>query len=84
MSEARTILPTEQVKGIRELRTGVQADVYVGWSPLGRASLRIVAKSPSVQRAMNTLRQALVDEADAILKGAQDDAENRGRPAVGR
>lgn len=74
----------DQVKAIRELRTGVQAEVYVGWSGRGRAALRVVANGTRVQNAMRELRLALVEEAGLLLKEAQDDTEARGLKAVGR
>lgn len=82
MSAERTL--ADNVRSVRELRNGVQADVYVGWSARGRATLRVMATGPKVMEAMDTLRAALLEEADAILKGAQDDTLARGRQAVGR
>lgn len=82
MNAERTL--ADNVRNIRELRTGVQAEVYVGWSARGRASLRVTATGGKVMDALDALREALIEEADAILKSAQDDTEARGRTAVGR
>lgn len=74
----------DRVRAIRELRSGVQAEVYVGWSSHGRAALRVVANGTRVQKAMEELRTALIEEAGLLLKSAQDDTEARGQKAVGR
>lgn len=62
------------VRGVRELTRGVQAEVCLGADTmLGYATIRIEARSPRALDALAALKDALKDEAQsyvgAVLEG---------------
>lgn len=65
------------VRGIRELSRGIQAEVCLGASTQhGYASITIASHSPKVMAAVDGLRTALREEAqDLLTRVAEDQAE---------
>ena len=62
------------VRAVRELREGVQAEVCLGASAEhGSAVVRVTTKSPAVQEAMTALKEAIRVEALALCQTIVDE-----------
>lgn len=72
-----------QVRAIRQVKGGVQAEVCVGWSERGAAWLQVTAADAEVMNALEALQEALRASADKTLLAAQANVKNRGRRAIG-
>lgn len=66
---ARSMITPGEVRGIRELRTGVQAQVCLGADPVrGSAIITVTANSPEVQKAVDALKKAIRRETGALVE----------------
>lgn len=72
-----------QVRAIRQVKGGVQAEVCVGWSERGAAWLQVTAADLEVMKALEALQEALRASADKTLLAAQASVQARGRKAIG-
>lgn len=62
-----------QVRNVRELARGVQATVSLGYlEGHGSASVTLVSHSLAVYRALDALKTALRDEAEAIVRPVEE------------
>lgn len=72
------------VQHVRELSTGVQADVSIGASGThGYASIRVVTQDKRVMAALDALKRTLRDVASETIAAAQADEVKRGRTPLG-
>lgn len=73
-----------QVAHVRELTSGVQADVSIGASgEYGYATIRVVTQDPDVMKALDALKGALRNVAGRTIAAAQADERRRGRTPLG-
>lgn len=73
-----------EVRHVRELKDGVQAEVTIGATQRhGYARVTVLSTSPEVKGALVALKVALRNEADTIIRAAQEDERQRGRRPIG-
>ena len=73
-----------EVKNVRELKHGVQADVCVGASGVyGYLVVTVHGRSVAVQKAMLDLKAALRDEVRDTINLAREDDTNNARELLG-
>ena len=72
------------VSHVRELTSGVQADVLIGATGKhGYVSVRVTTQDPDVLKALDGLKAELRRVAGDAIAGAQADEQRRGRTPLG-